>query len=300
MDSLAMLPRAPRGCVQGPASTSARLGSGVRGVEFGCDALPVTRRPVLLLPPSEGKTGGGTGAWDPASGTFATLAGTRLKVAKALRQAMRGSIAARSTLLGVKGDALARATAINRATLGAPTLRAWERYRGVVFEHLDVASMSTRDRRRAEDHVIVLSGLLGAVTLGDPIPDYKVKMGARLGSLRVTPTWAAALRPVLDEMLASRDAIDLLPNEHAAAYVASGPRVIRVRFEQRAAAGVRRAAAGHAAKAAKGVLARALLTSAPAPDVLREFAWEGWSFDGRSSHLTADGEHTRTAVIVAP
>lgn len=260
----------------------------------------MTRRPVLLLPPSEGKTSGGTGRWDPASGPFAALADTRIKVAKALRAAMRESIAVRSKLLGVKGDALARATASNRATLEAPTLRAWERYRGVVFEHLDVASMSSRERARAEDHVIVLSGLLGAVTLGDQVPDYKVKMSARLGSLRVTPTWAAALRPVLDPMLAQRDVIDLLPNEHAAAYAASGPRVIRVGFEQPAANGARRAAAGHAAKAVKGVLARTLLTtSAPAPEVLRDFTWEGWSFDDRASCLASDGEHPRSAVIVA-
>jgi len=256
--------------------------------------------PYLLLPPSEGKASGGTGEWDPAAGAFAALAPTRVKISKALRSAMRGTIAARSKLLGVKGDALAHATTINRAVLGSPTLRAWERYRGVVFEHLAVGSMRARDRRRAEQHIIVLSGLLGAVTLGDPIPDYKLKMGAKLGTRRVAATWAAALGPVLGDVLARREVIDLLPNEHAAAYAAAGPNVIRVQFEQPVAAGSRRAAAGHAAKAVKGVLARTLITeSGPAPDVLREFAWEGWTFDARASRLSPHDD-TRTAVIVAP
>ena len=97
----------------------------------------------------------------------------------ALATAMRGSQAARATLLGVKGAALAAATEANRAVAEAPTVAAIERYTGVLYDALDPAS-PTAARRRLDRQVRIFSGLWGMVAPTDPVPDYKLKMGARL------------------------------------------------------------------------------------------------------------------------
>ena len=104
--------------------------------------------PILLLPPSEGKaTGGKSGArarWTPDRGAFARLEQHRVDVVEALGAAGGGD----EKLLGVTGEHLARALDANTALIGAPTLPAWQRYTGVVWDHLDPATLTTEQRRR--------------------------------------------------------------------------------------------------------------------------------------------------------
>jgi hypothetical protein len=65
---------------------------------------------LMLLPPSEGKAAGGTGApWEPGT-TAIDLDERRSDVMAALARAMRQNQAARTQLLGVRGTALATAT----------------------------------------------------------------------------------------------------------------------------------------------------------------------------------------------
>lgn len=178
--------------------------------------------PLILLPPSEGKASGGSGqVWSP--GTMAVdLDDRRAKVAAALRRAMRANAASRSKLLGVKGEALAVATAANRSLASAPTLPAIERYSGVLYGALDVAALDRRSRTRLGTSVLVVSGLWGLVAPDDPIPDYKLKMGASLPGLGKLSTW---WRPAIDDALvelmsgAGRGPVwNLLPQEHDAAW----------------------------------------------------------------------------------
>ncbi len=220
---------------------------------------------AVLLPPSEGKALGGEGApWDPASGTFAALAPHRTKVAAALRKAKGGD----AKLLGVGGAHLSRAQDANRTVIGAPALPAAQRYTGVVYDHLGLATLPAAARRRASSSIVVLSGLLGAVGIDDPTPDYRLKMGARLAPLGTMQRWwKPALSDALNEWLTGRVVIDLLPNEHAAAWAPSPPdyaAFLRVSFVERAADRPGKVV-GHDAKAAKGALVRHLLTSRAAP-----------------------------------
>ena len=127
----------------------------------------------MLLPPSEGKAAGGTSRrWEPDSGTFSALADHRIQLCDALAAVHGGS----EKLLGVKGDHLDRAQAANSSLIGAASLPAWRRYTGVVWDHLDPATLAATDRRR----IVVVSGLLGLVRGDDPVPDYRLKMGANL------------------------------------------------------------------------------------------------------------------------
>jgi cytoplasmic iron level regulating protein YaaA (DUF328/UPF0246 family) len=79
--------------------------------------------------------------------------------------------------------------------------------------------------------VVIFSGLWGVVRPVDLIPDYKLKMGAKLPSLeKLSSFW----KPLISETLtraASGVVWDLLPNEHSAAWDPSiSGRRIRVSF----------------------------------------------------------------------
>jgi len=212
--------------------------------------------PILLLPPSEGKATGGTSRrWEPDSGTFSTLADRRVELAEALGAVHGGS----EKLLGVKGDHLDRALAANVSLVGAESLPAWRRYTGVVWDHLDPATLAAAERRR----IVVVSGLLGLVRGDDPVPDYRLKMGANLTPFgKLSTWWRDDLSATLNRYAAGRTAkqprviIDLLPKEHRAAWVPDdGIDVVSIEFVDPSGK-----PGGHFAKPAKGELARAILT----------------------------------------
>jgi cytoplasmic iron level regulating protein YaaA (DUF328/UPF0246 family) len=217
---------------------------------------------AILLPPSEGKAPGGSRgtAWSPDSGRFgAALGPTRRELAALLAAADGGD----ERLLGVGGRHLERAQAANRALVGAPTLPASRRYTGVVHDAIGLDTLSRAHRAKAREAVVIVSGLLGLVALDDPVPDYRLKMGARIEPVGLLARrWRSVLGERLNAHLAGRTVIDLLPGEHAAAW-APDPSldVLRVAFVERNGGAV----AGHDAKAAKGRLVRHLLESRAAP-----------------------------------
>ena len=235
---------------------------------------------ALLLPPSEGKAEGGRGpGWSTDAGRFGEALGSaRAAIVEALTAAEGGS----SRLLGVGGRHLERARAANAALIGAPTLPAGRRYTGVVWDHLGLATLPIGARRRAAASVVVLSGLLGAAAVDDPVPDYRLKMGASLPPLGVLSRWwRPTLSDALDGFLAGRVVIDLLPNEHRAACDIrrhrSGAHVTVALVERSGKA------AGHDAKAAKGLLARHILVEGGDPRrAIESFGHE--RFDVRADH----------------
>lgn len=213
---------------------------------------------VIAIPPSEGKAEGGDRGtrWNPASGTFAApLGGWRAEVASALRTANGGN----EKLLGVKGAHLVRARAANAALIGSPTLPAWRRYTGVVWDHLDLGSMPAAARDAAVRRIYVPSGLMGIVRADDPVPDYRLKMGARLSPFgAMSAWWCDDLTAALADELAGTVLVDLLPQEHRAAFDWSLiPGAVRVDLVAHDGGRV----GGHNAKAAKGLLARHLLSA---------------------------------------
>ncbi len=155
-------------------------------------------------------------------------------------------------LLGVRGDHLLRAQSANTSLLGAPVLPAWQRYTGVVWDHLDPTSM----RPDAYKQIIVVSGLLGLVRADDPVPDYRLKMGANLTPLgKLSTWWRDSLSAELTRTARRRFVVDLLPQEHRAALVLDGLEGVSLTLVDPTGK-----PGGHFAKAAKGELARAILT----------------------------------------
>lgn len=202
------------------------------------------------------------------------LDGRRAVVIETLARAMRRSGPQRQRLLGVKGAALASATEANLSIQSAPTLPAIERYTGVLFEALDHRSLPAVLRRRLNGSVCVVSGLWGLVTPADPIPDYKLKMGATLPRLgKLSTWWREDLSTALVDRARGRTVWNLLPAEHAAAWRApDGLAQWSVRFLERRADG-ELVAVSHRNKFLKGGLVRFLLANPDAgPDELA--AWD--------------------------
>jgi cytoplasmic iron level regulating protein YaaA (DUF328/UPF0246 family) len=254
--------------------------------------VPLT--PVILLPPSEGKAAGGRGRpWAPGRASFPELDDRRLQVATALAEVARSAPdAALAKLLGVKGDVLEAAVAADRRVLESSTRSAIERYTGVLYDALDAGSLGAVERRRLRSQVAIFSGLWGAVRPGDPLPDYKLKMGATLPGLGVLSSWwRGAVTTALAPVVARRVVWDLLPGEHRAAWTPALPgssgapsRILTVRFldEQRSVDSERRfTTVSHWNKLLKGALVRHVLaTQLTDPDGLDAFTHpQGYRYD---------------------
>lgn len=218
---------------------------------------------IILLPPSEGKAEGGDAGtpWAPASTRVPGAAGKvvgamRTEAAAALARVRGGD----ARLLGVSGTHLERARRANARLAGAATLPAWRRYSGVVWENLDIDSMAAADRRRATGTIWVVSGLAGLVRADEALPDYRLKMGARLAPMgALAPWWRPAVTAALVSVARGALVVDLLPVEHRAAIdwpglADAGVAVARVEVTARSGP-----PGGHFAKAAKGALARRLV-----------------------------------------
>ena len=109
-----------------------------------------------------------------------------------------------------------------------------------------------------------MSGLWGLVAPSDPIPDYKLKMGAPLPPLgKLSSWWRPAIDAALGQELSGRSATtpvwNLLPQEHDAAWsgVVDRP-VYRVRFLEPGSHG-QLVAVAHWNKFLKGALVRFLI-----------------------------------------
>ncbi len=221
---------------------------------------------IVLLPPSENKAPGGDGpGWAPTDGAFGDLAAHRTRVHNALKRARGGTAKA----LGAKGDLLQAAKGANLAAVGAPTLPAHRRFTGVVWGHLDPTTLDRAARRRAAEGVLVPTALTGLTAWDDPVPDFRLKLSASLPPIGTLATfWRPALSAALNDRLAGNTVVDLLPGEHRAAWV---PDPDRYDLRRPALLFGDGRPAGHAGKAAKGLLARALMTSGDVDATLATF-----------------------------
>ena len=229
--------------------------------------------PFVLLPPSEAKRPGGrAGRGGDSFGV--ELGAAREQVLIALADVVaRSSPSEGERVFAARGDGLERAWCAARALVdGRGAARpAHERYCGVVWTHLEPSTLSLAQRRR----LLVPSGLYGVTSAQDLVGDYRLKMSVALAPLgRLDTFWRSPVSAALAGVTRGATVVNLLPREHARAVdpgaLAAGSRVIDVVFATRDGA----RAAGHAAKAVKGVLARRLLEGGVG--ALEGFAWRGW------------------------
>lgn len=198
--------------------------------------------PIILLPPSEGK------APDGGSATFAGARPDYAADSAALLAILRKKkIAELPKVYGIADAAKARAAhARTLAALEAHARPAFERYTGVVYDHIAFDEM--KRPAAAARRVLIVSALFGLIPGDTPIPDYKLPMQPW-----VARHWHAINTARLATLAGKAAVIDLLPQAHRKAL--DPGEAIAVEF--RVAGGAR--TAGHFGKAIKGRFVRWLL-----------------------------------------
>ena len=219
------------------------------------DTWPVRGSPTLdevliLLPPSESKTARSGGKPSkPELVSFPELASTRTAVAEALARVSGQPDA--PALLGVSTNL--RADIAHNVCLDcAPAVPVADLYTGVLYDALDLASMDSATRRRANRWLVVISALFGALRLTDKIPPYRLSMSVNLdmlGPLRAV--WRTPLASVLPKAAGHGVIVDCRSSTYAAAWVPQG--ALAARWVQ-----VHVRGATHMTKHTRGLVARHL------------------------------------------
>lgn len=219
----------------------------------------------VLLPPSETKAPGGDGpALDLDALGFPSLTRVRETLLAELTDLCadpdRRPQARAALGVAASKDAEIAATAAVRTAATRPAL---QRYTGVLYDALDLASLPPSARGRADDRLLISSALFGLVRGGDPIPAYRFSAGSRLpGRGPVAADWRPALGPVLVGLLADGGpVVDLRSGAYAVFAPAPGAITVRVLSEAVPGDPSTRSVVSHFSKHAKGLLARALVAS---------------------------------------
>jgi len=218
---------------------------------------------IVLLPPSETKRAGGEGPplrLDALS--FAELNPVRAALVDEL-VALAGDPPACRRALGISASQdheIERNAALN----DAPTLPAINRYTGVLYDALDVESLTGAAYSRARARLAVGSALFGLLRADDPIPAYRLSASSKLPG---RGTLAARWRPGCEAVLADIAKEELVVDLRSGSYAALGrlPAAVDVDVVSENADG-ERTVVSHFNKARKGRLARALVTSRAEPD----------------------------------
>ncbi|MCV2490040.1 peroxide stress protein YaaA [Geodermatophilus sp. YIM 151500] len=217
---------------------------------------------LVLLPPSETKAAGGEGSPLDLSGLTAadTLTAVRAPLAESL-VGLADDVPASRRALGLS-PAQDGEIARNATLLTSPTRPAVERYTGVLYDALDVRSMTRAQRSRAGRRLAIASALFGLVRADDPIPAYRLSAGSTLPG---QPTLRTLWRPALSPVLAGVDGLVVDLRSGSYAELAPLPEAVTVQVLGERADGSR-TVVSHASKAHKGRLARLLATTTGEPD----------------------------------
>ncbi|MCH8628451.1 peroxide stress protein YaaA [Arsenicicoccus piscis] len=217
---------------------------------------------LIMLPPSETKTPRRRGApVRPDRLSFPELSGPRAEVAQAL--AAVSALPDATERLGVS-PGLAAAVERNRHLAEAVATPAERFYTGVLFDALDLASLDPAALRRARRRIVVLSGLYGAVRLGDALAPYRLAMGVNLDGVGpLAGYWRAHLGAALDPLVGRGLVVDCRSSDYLAAWRPD----VAARWVQ-----VKVPGATHMAKHTRGLVARLLCQEPADPRTPAELA----------------------------
>lgn len=249
---------------------------------------------LILLPPSEGKTAPRRGRpLDLESLSFPQLYGARADALEALvtlcttddhPDLPHHAEAARHVAAETLGLSRTQEGEVDRnATLRtAPTARADAVYSGVLYEALDLPSLTGAARRRATSWLAVTSGLFGLVRPGDRIPAYRLAGGVTLpGVGAVASWWSRHLAPAVAEAAGRGLVVDLRSSTYTPFWrpdPETARRVVTVRVLHEVD-GTRKVVS-HFNKATKGRIVRDVVEDGGAPATPAAFAEQladlGW------------------------
>lgn len=232
---------------------------------------------LVLLPPSEGKAAaGGSGApLKPETLSLPGLAEARAAVLDELVELCAADESKAREVLGLS-EGLRGEVAKNAELRSAPARPAGEVYTGVLYDALGLGDLTAAARARAEDALLVFSGLWGAVRITDRIPSYRCSMGVKLpGRGALGAFWRGPMAQVLPAVAGEGLVLDLRSAAYASAWkpkgeVAGRTATVRVLHSQVVDGVEKRSVVSHFNKATKGRLVRDLLLAGAVPSAPAE------------------------------
>ena len=224
---------------------------------------------LILLPPSEGKTAPEAGPpLDLASLSFdEELGAKRDRLITGLEKLATQNVKTAIKSLGIS-TGLAGEIAKNADIRSAPTAPAIEIYTGVLYDRLDFGSISAAGRKRANENLLIASGLWGWLRPTDRIPYYRMPMKARIGRLG---NLAGFWRPALDKAMAASGHdqpgeifLDMRSGSYSTAWRPKQAHLLSVRGFTESGGG--RKAISHMAKSIRGDVTRIALSEKALPE----------------------------------
>ncbi|MFD8636217.1 peroxide stress protein YaaA [Streptomyces sp. NPDC059533] len=226
---------------------------------------------LVLLPPSEGKAAGGSGApLKPQELSLPGLAAARAEVLEELVGLCGADEQKAREVLGLS-EGLRGEVAKNLELRTAVARPAGEIYTGVLYDALGLADLPEPARKLAEDSLLVFSGLWGAVRTTDRIPSYRCSMGVKLPGLGALGAyWRGPMAEVMPEAAGDGLVLDLRSAAYATAWKPKGEpagrtATVRVLHSQMVDGVEKRSVVSHFNKATKGRLVRDLLLAGAVP-----------------------------------
>ena len=159
-------------------------------------------------------------------------------------------------------------------------------FNGDVYEGLRASELSDADLEWAQEHVLMLSGLYGALRPLDLMRPYRLEMGTRLPTARganLYAFWGSRIADYLNER-GDGIVVNLASEEYFKAVdrKALGARVIQCVFQERK--GDAWKVISFHAKRARGLMARHVIDQRiDEPEGLKQFAEEGYAYAADAS-----------------
>ncbi|MEZ2390111.1 YaaA family protein [bacterium RCC_150] len=251
---------------------------------------------LILLPPSEGKTPATKGPavdWEALS--FPELNTYRAKVLEAL-----GLVSAHEDALALLGVGASLRDDVERNTRlhAEPAAPAHQVYSGVLYDALGYGSLTTAQRRKAVETILVVSALWGVIGFGDQVPAYRLSMATALPDVgRLASFWKPQLTTALAPRVEGELVVDCRSSTYAAAWTPPAAQTVSVNVFSETNG--KRTVVSHFAKHTRGELARHLLSrrgKAPStPEGLLKAACEVWTAE--LTEGTARKPHTLSIIL---
>lgn len=240
---------------------------------------------LIFLPPSESKTppAHDDGArLDLHTLALPELSSPRTQVLQALMQVSAREDAQQVLKVGAK--VMSEVEANTRLT-EAPAAAAWQIYTGVLFDALDAGSLSDAQLQRAEQQVMIFSGLFGATGFTDRIPAYRLSMDVSLDPLgRLASYWKKELAATMADRVGDQLVVDCRSASYANAFKPAAQQTLMVNnFTVKDG---QRKVVTHFAKHARGELTGMLLRAEAEPQTIDDVvavASQRWTVEIRES-----------------
>ena len=243
---------------------------------------------IVVLPPSETKRDSGDGPpVDVEALSFTELNPVRIALVDELVALAADRPASRAALgISAKQDAEIDRNAALRTS---PTMAAIDRYTGVLYDALDIASLSGAAGDRARARLAVGSALFGLLRADDPVPAYRLSAGSKLPGPTLAARWRPALEPLLARLADGELVVDLRSGSYTALGRLHGAVTVDVVSERPDGS---RAVVSHFNKAHKGRLARVLAAGRAEPDSAAKVATAA-----RRAGMTVERDGNRLTVV---